>query len=135
MVKPTCRALCCMCAGCLSGVGTYLPGTVLQAVYAVSEPTSWALCGRGACCLSAVGTYLPGTVGQGCRLLKRCWNLPSQHCGAVVLAVYSGSEPTSRALLSRDAGCLSGVSFYLLSRLDGQTWILYCSTFILGLIR
>ena len=45
-----------------------------------------------------------------------------------------GSGPTSLALLSRGAGCLSGVSFYLLSRLDGQNWI-YCSTLILGLIR
>ena len=45
-----------------------------------------------------------------------------------------GSEPTSLALWSRGAGCLSGVSFYLLSKLDGQNWI-YCSTFILGLIR
>ena len=45
-----------------------------------------------------------------------------------------GSEPTSLALSSRGAVCFSGVSFYLLSRLDGQNWI-YCSTFILGLIR
>ena len=43
-----------------------------------------------------------------------------------------GSESTSLALSSRGAGCLSGVSFYLLSRLFGQNWI-YCSTFILGL--
>ena len=28
--EPTCRPLCCRGAGCLSGVGTYLPGTVLQ---------------------------------------------------------------------------------------------------------
>ena len=28
--EPTCRALCCRCAGCFSNVGTYLPGTVLQ---------------------------------------------------------------------------------------------------------
>ena len=28
--KPTCRALCYSVADCLSGVGTYLPGTVLQ---------------------------------------------------------------------------------------------------------
>ena len=35
-----------------------------------------------------------------------------------------GSEPTSLALLSRGAGFLSGVSFYLLSRLDGQNWII-----------
>ena len=35
-----------------------------------------------------------------------------------------GSEPTFLALSSRGAGCLSGVSFYLLSRLDGQNWLL-----------
>ena len=45
-----------------------------------------------------------------------------------------GSEPTSLALSSRGAGRLRGVSFYPLSRLDGQNSI-YCSTFILGLIR
>ena len=28
--EPTCWALCCRGAGCLSGVRTYLPGTVLQ---------------------------------------------------------------------------------------------------------
>ena len=28
--EPTCRALCFNGEGCLSGVGTYLPGTVLQ---------------------------------------------------------------------------------------------------------
>ena len=39
-----------------------------------------------------------------------------------------GSESTSLALSSRGAGCLSSVSFFLLSRLDGQNWI-YCSTF------
>ena len=70
----------------------------------------------------------------GCRLFKRCRNLPPRHCGAVVQAVEMGSEPTSLALSSRGAGCLSGVTFYLLSRIDGQNWI-YCSTFILGLIR
>ena len=30
MSEPTCRALCYSYADCLSGVGTYLPGTVLQ---------------------------------------------------------------------------------------------------------
>ena len=30
VLEPTCRELCYKCAGCLSGVGTYLPGTVLQ---------------------------------------------------------------------------------------------------------
>ena len=28
--EPTCRAPCYRGAGCISGVGTYLPGTVLQ---------------------------------------------------------------------------------------------------------
>ena len=35
-----------------------------------------------------------------------------------------GSEPTSLALSSRGACWLSSVSFYLLSRLDGQNWII-----------
>ena len=30
MSEPTCLALCCSGAGCLSSVGTYLPGTMLQ---------------------------------------------------------------------------------------------------------
>ena len=30
MSEPTCQALCYRVAGCLSGDGTYLPGTVLQ---------------------------------------------------------------------------------------------------------
>ena len=30
MSEPTCRALCCRGADCLSSVETYLPGTVLQ---------------------------------------------------------------------------------------------------------
>ena len=28
--EPTCLALCCRGADCISGVGTYLPGTVQQ---------------------------------------------------------------------------------------------------------
>ena len=51
--EPTCGALCCRGAGCLSGVGTFLPGTVLQV----------------AGCLNGVRTYVLGTVLQGCRLL------------------------------------------------------------------
>ena len=83
MSEPTCWALCFSGAGCLSGVKTYLPGTVLQgcrlfkrcrslpaghcvtvvkAVLAMSEPTCRALCCRGADCLSSVGTYQVGTV-------------------------------------------------------------------------
>ena len=69
MSESTCRALCYSDAGCLGGVGVYLPGTVLQwcrlfkrcqnlpagdcftvvqAVLAVSEPTCRALCYSGA---------------------------------------------------------------------------------------
>ena len=83
MSESTCRALCYSGADCLSGVKTYLPGTVLQvcrlfkrclnlpaghcvtvvqAVKAVSEPTCWALCYTGAGCIRGVGTYLPSTV-------------------------------------------------------------------------
>ena len=61
------------------------------------EPTCWALCCRGAGCLRGVGTYVLGTVLQGCRLFKRCWNLPGGHC-----------------MCCRDAGCLKGVRTYLL---------------------
>ena len=71
MSEPTCLALCCSGAGCLSSVGTYLSGTVLS----------------GAGCLSIVRTYLPCTVLQGCRLYKRCRNLPAGHCATVVQAV------------------------------------------------
>ena len=69
MSESTCLALCYSGADCLSGVGTYLPGTVLQGcilfkrclnlptghcvsvvqtVYAVSIPTCRALCYIGA---------------------------------------------------------------------------------------
>ena len=89
--EPTCRALCYRGLNCLSSVGTYLPGTVLQwcrllkqcrnlpaghcvtvgmTYSAVSEPTCRALCFSGEGCLSGVGTYLPGTVLQWCRLFK-----------------------------------------------------------------
>ena len=106
--KPTCWALCCSGAGCLSSVGTYLPGTVLQwcrlfnhsqnlpaghcvagvqTVSAMAEPTCRALCCSGAGCLSSVGTYLPGTVLQWCRLFKHSQNLPAGHCVAGVQTV------------------------------------------------
>ena len=75
MSEPTYRALCYSGAGCLSGVRTYLPGTVLQCsrllkrcqnlptghcvtvvqtVLAISEPTYPALCYRVAGCISDV---------------------------------------------------------------------------------
>ena len=63
--KPTCQALCCRGAGCLSSVGSNLPGTVLQRCRLLKS--CWnlpagALCCRGAVCLSSAGTYLPSTV-------------------------------------------------------------------------
>ena len=108
MSEPTCWALCYSDADCLSGVRTYLPGTVLQwcrlfkqcqnlparhcvtvvkAVLAMSDPTCRALCCSGAGCLSNVRTYLPGTVLQWCRLFKGCQNLPAGYCVTVVQAV------------------------------------------------
>ena len=113
---PAGHCVTCSDAGCLSSIRTYLPGTVLQGcrlfkqcwilpaghcvtgvqtISAMSEPTCRALCCSGAGCLRSVGTYLPGTVLQGCRLYKRCRNLPS------------------RALSYSGKGCLSGVRTYL----------------------
>ena len=134
MSEPTCRALCCRDADCLSGVRTYLPGTVLQwcrlfnrcqklpaghcvtvlqAVQALSEPTCWALCYSGADCLSNVRTYLPGTVLQWCRLFKCHQNLTAVHCVTVVKGVLAISESTYQTLCYRGAGFLSGVRTYL----------------------
>ena len=125
MSEPTCRALCYSGADCLSSVRTYLPGCVLQwcrllkrcqnlparhcvtvvkPVLAMSEPTCCALCYSDADCLSGVRTYLLGTVLQGCRLFKRCLNLPTRHCDTVVQTVYAVSIPTCRALCNIGAG-------------------------------
>ena len=133
MSEITCRALCCRGADCLSNVGNYLPGTVLQwwrllkqcqnlparqcvagvqTVEVVSESSRWALCFSGAGCLSGVKTYLLGTVLQGCRLFKRCQNLPAGHCVTVVKAVLAMSEPTCPALCCRGADCWSSVGTY-----------------------
>ena len=116
MSEPTCQALCCSGAGCLSNIGTYLPGTVLQwcrmfkqyqnlhaghcvtvvkAVLAMSEPTCRALCYGGAGCLSNVGVYLPGTVFT------------------VVKAVLAMSESTCQALCYSGKDCLRSVRTYL----------------------
>ena len=70
--EPTCLALCCWGAYCLSSVRTYLPGTVLQCCR-LFKPCQNLPAGTG--CLSGVGTYLLGTVLQGSRLFKQCWNL------------------------------------------------------------
>ena len=133
MSESTCRTLCYSDAGCLSNVRNYLPGTVMQgcrlfkrcqnlpaghcvtvvkAALAMSEPTCQALCCRGADCWGSVGTYQVGTVLQGCRLFKRCRNLPAVHCVTVVKAVLAMSEPTCRALCCRGADCLSSVETY-----------------------
>ena len=71
MSELTYGALCYSGAGCLSGVITNLPGTVLQG-----------------CRLFKRFWKLPAGTGlQGCRLVKRCPNLPPGHCGAGVQAV------------------------------------------------
>ena len=106
MSEATCRALCYSYADCLSGVGTYLQGTVLQwgrlfkqcrnlpavhcvtvvkAVLAMSESTCQALCYSGAGCLRSVRTYLLGT------------------CVTVVQTVSVMSEPTFRGTVLQ--GC------------------------------
>ena len=50
---------------------------------------------------------------QGCRLFKRCLNLPAGTCVAGVQVVKVVSEVTFQALCCRDAGCSSGVGTYL----------------------
>ena len=82
-----------MGAGCLSRVGTYLPGTVLQGYRLFKR--CWNLPALN--CVT------------GFRLFKQCQNLPGRHCVAGVQAVYVVSEPTLWALCCRGAGCLSGV--------------------------
>ena len=146
MLESTHQALCNSGAGCLcnvstylhadslSGVGTYLLGTVsqwcrqfkrcqnlpighcvtvVQAVKAVSEPTCRALCYGGTVCLSNVITYLPCTVLQWCRLYKRLQDLPARLCVARVQTVKVVSEPTCWALCYSGACCLRGVRTYL----------------------
>ena len=73
-------------------------GTVVKAVLAMSESTCRTLCNSDAGCLSNVRNYLPGTVLQGCRLFKKCRNLPAGHCVSVVQPVLAMSESTCRAL-------------------------------------
>ena len=114
--EPSFQALWGRGAGCLWGVGTHLPCTVLQGCRLFKQ--CWNL--------------PPGHCVAGCRLFKRCLNLPAGHCVAMVQAfkvvsehssqalwagvqaVYGVSEPTSHALCCRCAGCLSGVGTFLL---------------------
>ena len=78
MSEPTSRG--CRCAGCLSGVGTYLLGTVGSGcrLFELCQNIPLGHCWVG--CFSGVGTYLMGTVGQESRLFKPCRNLPPLHC-------------------------------------------------------
>ena len=59
----------------------------MQTVKVVSELICLALCYSDESCISGVGTYLRGTGLQWCRLVKRCQNLPAQHCVAGVQTV------------------------------------------------
>ena len=116
VLTPNCRALCCRGAGCLRGIGTYLPGTVLQglrlfkrclnlptghcvagvqAVYVLSEPT---------CSLLCAGVQAFKAVSE-----PTCWLLCAGY-----QAVKAVSEPTCQALCCWSAGCFSGVGAYLL---------------------
>ena len=85
-----------MGAGCLSSVGTYLIGTVLQ----------------GCRLLKQCGNLPAKHCVAECRLFKWCQNLPAGHCVAVVQAVKAVSEPTFQALRCSGSGCLSGVRSY-----------------------
>ena len=97
MSEPTSHALWGRGAGCLSGAGTYLPGTVLQGC----RLFKWCL------------NLPPGHCVAGCRLFKRCPNLPARQSVAGVQAVKAVLEPFSQALWGRGEGCLSGVGTYL----------------------
>ena len=87
--------------------------TGVKAVSAMLESTCRALCYSGEDCLSIVRIYLLGTVLQGCRLLKRCPNLPTGHCVTMVQTVKAVSEPTCRALCYSGEGCFGNVGVYL----------------------
>ena len=130
MSEPTCLALCCRSAGCLSSVRIYLLGTVVQgfrlfkqcqnlpaghsvagvqAAKAVLEPTFQALC---------------------CRLFKWCLNQPARHCVAGVqgslssVGTYQPGTVLQGCRLVKScqnlparhcvAGFLSGVGTYML---------------------
>ena len=83
--------------GCLNGVGTYMPGTVLHG-----------------CRLFKRCQNLPARTGfGGCRLFKRCLKLPARHFVAGVQAVSAVLEPTCQALCCWGAGCLRDVGTYL----------------------
>ena len=89
--EPTCWALGCRGAGCLSCDGTFLPGTVCSGVQAgkrCRNQHAWhcveGVQARHCCagCLSGFVTYLPSTVCRVAGLFKQCQNLPAGHCVA-----------------------------------------------------
>ena len=108
VLEPTSPALWGRGAGCLSGFSFYfisrLEGQnwILFYFYFRTDQDTVV---SDAGCLSNVRNYLPGTVMQGCRLFKRCQNLPAGHCVTVVKAALAMSEPTCRALCCRGADC------------------------------
>ena len=97
MLESTYRALCYSGADCLSGVGTYLPGSVLQ----------WCRLFKGCRKLPAGHCVTAG------KTVKRCRNLPAVHCVTVVKAVLAMSESTCRALYYSGKDCLRSVRTYL----------------------
>ena len=91
--EHTCWALCYSGAGCLSGVRTYLPGTVLQR-----------------CRLFKKCQNLPtGHCVTGVQAVLAFQNLPAGHCVTVVQTVKAVLEPTCWALCYSGAGCLGNV--------------------------
>ena len=125
--EPTSVALLGTGAGCFSGVGTYLPGTVGRRCRLFKRYRNLPAGHCGAGCLRGVGTYLLGTVGQASRLFKRRWNLPPgtvgqgcrlfnlppRHCWAGVQAFQAVSVPYPPGCGAGVAGCLRGVRIYL----------------------
>ena len=80
MSESTYRALCYRGAGCLSGVGTYLQGTVLQCcrLFKLCQNQPARFCVTVVKAVLAMSkTYLPGTVLQWFRLFKQSQNLPA----------------------------------------------------------
>ena len=118
--EHTCRALCCRRAGCLSSVGTYLPGTVLQGCSLFKQcrnlPARHCVTGVHAV-LGGVGTYLPGTVCRGAGCLS---SVRTYLSGTVLQAVKAESKPACQALCCRGAGCLNRVGTYLQGTVAGM---------------
>ena len=108
MSVPTCRALCYSGADCLSGVRTYLPGTVLHWCRLFKQYPN-LLAGH---CVTVVKTIY-AVWEPTCRALCYSCNLPTGHCVTVVQTVLAMSVPTCRALCYSGADCLSGVRTYL----------------------